>query len=409
VRGPLEPLTVRPFGRLVGSYTLNELGDSIGVVALAVLVYDSSRSALATAALFIAARFLPGLLAPALTARLDQLALRRTLPAVYVVEALVFVALAVISDADELALPPILALAVVDGTLAVCARGLTRGAVGAVLQPAGLLQRGNALMNLGFAVASMGGAALGGVLVTRAGVQTALLADAATFLVIATLLASTAGLPGASIEDQHWLARLRGGLRFSREQPVVRMLLAGQALALVLFTLIIPIEVVYAKQSLGTTSAGYGLLLAAWGSGIVIGSGIYAIVKARSVVALILLSTAVIGLAYVGLAVAQTLAVACVISVVGGSGNGIQWIAVMTALQEATPVHLQARVTGFMESLGAIAPGIGYLAGAAITALGSARLAYSVAGAGLLVLVAVARAFMPRSLGRRGQATTAAV
>jgi hypothetical protein len=78
---------VRPFSRLLASYTVNELGDSVGVVALAVLVYDRTQAVAPTAAFFIAAKFLPALLAPILTARLDQMAVRRSLPAVYVLEA----------------------------------------------------------------------------------------------------------------------------------------------------------------------------------------------------------------------------------------------------------------------------------------------------------------------------------
>ena len=104
-----------------------------------------------------------------------------------------------------------------------------------------------------------------------------------------------------------------------------------------LFTLIIPIEVIYAKESLGTTSAGYGVLLAAWGAGIVVGSLIYLRVKHRSAFGLVVYSTLAIAVAYLGLASAGTLIVACAISIVGGAGNGIQWIAVMTALQERTP------------------------------------------------------------------------
>ena len=46
----------------------------------------------------------------------------------------------------------------------------------------------------------------------------------------------------------------------------MRLLLVGEAVALVLFTLMIPIEVIYAKESLGTTSAGFGFLLASWGA-----------------------------------------------------------------------------------------------------------------------------------------------
>src|SRR3712207_5694330 len=163
VRGRLAPLAVKPFGRLLSSYTLNDFGDSIGIVALAILVYDRTEAVAPTAAFFIAAKFLPALLAPALIARADQLPLRRSLPALYLLEAAVFVALGLIAD-GRFVLALVLALALVDGTLAITGRGLTRGAVATVLQPAGMLRQGNALMNLGFAVSSVLGAAAAGLL-----------------------------------------------------------------------------------------------------------------------------------------------------------------------------------------------------------------------------------------------------
>ncbi len=99
VRGRLAPLAVRPFSRLLSSYTLNELGDSVGIVALAVLVYDRTEAVAPTAAFFLTAKFLPALIAPALTARFDQVALRKSLPGLYVVEALAFAALALVAGA----------------------------------------------------------------------------------------------------------------------------------------------------------------------------------------------------------------------------------------------------------------------------------------------------------------------
>ena len=125
------PLGVRPFGRLLTTYTVNEIGDAVGVVALAVLVYDRTEAVAPTAAIFIAAKFLPALLAPLLTARVDRLPLRRILPFLYVLEAAAFAALGLIADGDFL-LALVLALAVVDGTLAITGRGLTRGAVAAL-------------------------------------------------------------------------------------------------------------------------------------------------------------------------------------------------------------------------------------------------------------------------------------
>jgi MFS family permease len=386
VRRRLEPLAVRPFGRLLGSYTLNELGDAVGIVALAILVYDRTEAVAPTAAFFIAAKFLPALIAPALTARFDQIALRRSLPALYVLEAIVFAALALIADGNFV-LALVLALGLLDGALAITARSLTRGAVAGVLKPVGLLTEGNALMNIGFALSSVGGAALAGLLISQFGLSTALLVDAGSFLTIAVVLALTRGLPAARVERQPWRERFGAGIRFARTNTLVRVLLIGEAMALILFTLVIPIEVIYAKESLGTTDAGFGILLASWGAGIVVGSLVYLMARRQSSVRLIIVSTAAIGAAYLGLATADTLLVACLVSVVGGAGNGVQWIAVMTALQEATPTDYQARIAGLLESLAAAMPGVGYLLGGALVAIGSPRTAYAVAGGGVLVLV----------------------
>jgi MFS family permease len=398
---------VRPFSRLLSSYTLNELGDSVGIVALAVLVYDRTEAVAPTAAFFLIAKFLPALIAPALTARLDQLSLRRSLPALYVAEAAAFGALALIADGTFL-LPLVLALGLIDGALAITARGLTRGAVATVLQPAGLLKEGNALMNIGFALSSVGGAALAGLLIAKFGVATALLVDAASFLAIAILLFFTRGLPDAHIEREPFRERFSAGMRFARQNRRIRLLLCGQAVALVLFTLVIPIEVIYAKESLGTSDAGFGILLASWGAGIVVGSLAYLLVRQRSTLGLIMVSTAAIGIAYLGMASAETLMVACLFSVVGGAGNGVQWISVMTALQEATPTDYQARIVGLLESLAAAMPGAGYVIGGLLVAVWSPRTAYAVAGGGVLLLVLATLAARPALRGREGEPVRAA-
>ena len=395
MRGRFAPLAVRPFSRLLASYTVNELGDAVGLVALAILVYDRTEAVAPTAAFFIVAKFLPALIAPALTARLDQISLRRTLPGLYVLEAAAFAALALVAS-GEFFLPLVLALGLLDGALAITGRSLTRGAVATVLQPAALLKEGNALMNIGFAIASVGGAALAGLLIAKFGIAVALLADAASFLAIAVLLALTRDLPSAQVEREPFRQRFAAGMRFARQNATVRLLLAGQALALILFTLVIPIEVIYAKESLGTSNAGFGILLASWGAGIVVGSLIYLLVKQRSPFGLIVVSTVAVGVAYLGLATADTLLVACLVSIVGGAGNGVQWISVVTALQEATPTDYQARIVGLLESLGAAMPGLGYVIGGALVALGSPRTAYAVAGAGVLVLVLAGLVFKPQ-------------
>lgn len=385
MRSSLAPFRVPGFARLLTSYFVNELGDSIALVALSVLVYDRTQDPLATTALFLAARFLPAFLAPALTARLDQLAPRRVLPVLYAVEAVSFVALALLTD--DFLMTAVLALTLLDGTLALVGRSISRGALAATLTPHGMLREGNAAFNVAFGVASVVGLAAGGLIVAEGSIRTALLVDAASFAFIAVLLATAAGLPAGAEERQGFLERLRGGLAYARGNQRVRLLLGWQGLALIFFTLIIPIEVVYAKETLGVGDAGFGILIASWSAGIVLGSLLYIGIRHGQAAALVLGSTAAVGIGYLGMASVDELLPACLFSVIGGAGNGVQWVAVMTLLQEATPDDLQSRVVGLLESLGAAMPGVGYLLGGALTSLFSPALAYAVAGSGVILLV----------------------
>ena len=389
-RGALAPLRSARFRRLAISYWVNDLGNWLGEIALAVLVFDRTGSALATAALFLSMRFLPAFLGPLLTIRLERLDGRRSLPLLYLGEALAFVALAGIA-AGPFSLALVIALAAFDGVLATAARALERGATAALLGPEGLLREGNAILNLGFTAGSALGPALGGVLVGLVGPGPALVGDAASFLVIALVLATAPTLTVTADAVAGFRARLREGIAYARETPRILRLLCGQAFALALFSAVIPVEIVFVKETLGGSDAGYGFLLASWGVGMVAGGVLFARAGRASLVGLLLLSTLAIGAAYLGMAASPTLAWACAASVVGGVGNGVQWVALVTALQEAVERQaLQARVMGMLESLAQLMPGIGFLLGGVLASLASPRLVYVVAGGGVVLLVAAA-------------------
>jgi MFS family permease len=148
--------------------------------------------------------------------------------------------------------------------------------------------------------------------------------------------------------------------------------------------------VIYAKETLDAGDAGYGLLLASWGGGMVVGSLAFALLRRASLGILLLTSTAAIGAGYLGMAVAPTLALACVAAAVGGAGNGVQWVSVVSAVQEMTREAMQARVMSVLESSGAVMPAIGYLAGGAIATAFEPRAAFLVAGVGVLAVLAIA-------------------
>jgi MFS family permease len=88
--------------------------------------------------------------------------------------------------------------------------------------------------------------------------------------------------------------------------------------------------------------------------------------------------------------------VACAFSLLGGAGNGVQLVTLISAVQELTAAEYQARVASLLESLSAAMPGVGFLLGGAIAALLSPRASYLVAGLGVLLVVALGAVFLTR-------------
>jgi predicted MFS family arabinose efflux permease len=270
---------------------------------------------------------------------------------------------------------------------------MTRAAAAAVLAPAGQLREGNALLNVAFTVGSAGGPALAGLVVAGAGIQAALFADAISFLAVAAVLA-VAPLKSPEPEEPGvpWGERLRRGLTYVRNHRALGSLLVAQAFAFIFFALVIPIEVVFAVDTLDAGDAGYGILLASWGVGMLIGSFLFAALRKIDLRLLLVVSTLAIGAAYLGTSIAPSLAVACVASVVGGIGNGVQWIALVTTVQELTRAAYQARIMSLLEALASAMPGVGFLLGGTIAAIFSPRLSYAVAGAGVIIVLLIAAA-----------------
>jgi MFS family permease len=397
----IDPLRRPAFRRLAASYAVNELGDWMGIVALSVLVFDRTDSALATAALFIGTRFLPALLAPVLITRAERPPPRFALPVIYCGEAVAFCGLALLATSSHFSLAAVIVLATVDGALALTGRALTRAVVATMLAPAGELRAGNALLNVAFTGGAAIGPGLAGLAVAGVGVQTALLLDAVSFYLIAMILLTAGTLPQADPEAGRMRDRIRAGIAYIRERVVLRRLLIAQGGAFVFFAAVIPVEVVFAKQTLGTGDSGYGLLLASWGGGMVLGSLLFAVLRSMSLALLLVLSTLAVGAGYLGLAASPTLAAACAASVLGGAGNGVQWVSMVSAVQELTVEGMQARVMSVLESIGAAMPGIGFAVGGLIAALVTPRATFLVAGLGVIAIVALATPALGRKWPER--------
>jgi MFS family permease len=382
-------LRIPVYRRLLAAYALNELAFMVGTVALALLVYRRTGSALGATAFFLASQFVPALISPIAVARLDQLSARAVLPVMHWFEAAIFVVLAWVAS-SHFSVAAVLALAFLDGVLALTARALTRAATVSVTAAAGLLREGNAVSNAAFSICFMFGPGLGGALVAVGNSSGALLANAAIFAVCGLVLATARGLPEPVPEREEAKGRVRAALAYAREVPEISRLLLLQAVGVLFFTISIPVEVVFAQHSLHAGAAGYGGMVSAWGAGAVAGAAVYARWRGRPNRELIVGGAASLGIGFAVMAAAPTLAVAIVGAALGGVGNGVESVAARTALQEEASDEWMAMMMSLYEALFQSVPGAGMLIGGGLTALGSPRTALAVASAGSLAVTAAA-------------------
>ncbi len=381
--------------RILFAYTVNELGTWFGYVALALAVYDRTHSAIATAGLFVARGLLPALLAPVLVARTERSERRGGLAGLYLIEAALTVGLAALLW--RFWLPGVLALVTLDGIAAVAATALVRAAAARVaIEEAGggvaagtapaqaaadtAQRQANASLNFSFMVMLAAGPAIGAALVHAVGGPTTLLLDAATFLICAALLVGVHTYVEEMTESSVG-ARLAAALRHIWEVPQLRVLLITEAVAIVFFASVEPVEVIYARATLHAGALGYGLLLGIWGAGAALGAVVFARSVHRPLAPMLTGGTLLVGLAYLGFAAAPTLAVACGAAIVGGIGNGVQWPSLISAVQQLTPDAMYGRLMSAVGSMNALCPAIGFALGGSIVALSSTRIAMVVAGA----------------------------
>ena len=135
----LRPLRVPAFPQLATANLVNELGNWLGEIALAILVFDQTGSPIATAALFVAVHFVPAIAGPPLVARLEHSRRAPSWPASTRPRRRCSAPWPLL--ASEFLLAAVLAFAAIDGSLASAARALTRAAAAGALKPVGLLRR----------------------------------------------------------------------------------------------------------------------------------------------------------------------------------------------------------------------------------------------------------------------------
>lgn len=394
----LAALRLPALRRLLLAYFVGRSGDWFGEMALSIVVLRASGSVLAVASFWMVSAFLPAFLAPALAGRLRVRPASGVLIAARSVEAGLFAGIAVCA-ALGVPYPVMLALALVDGVLNIVASGLAKAAIVCVARPAGLHEEANALVNLAFTISFAGGPALAGLLIAGVGPPVALALDAASFLLAAIAVAGIGSLEAPAPESSPTLETATHppcGVRALYRRRSLRSLLFADGLSTVVFALIIPVELVFVTQTLGAGTGAFGLVLAAWGVGAVVGAGALMRLARADGRMLVAASFLVMIVGYLGMGMADSVAAVVGFSFLGGIGNGLEGGALLTLVQQQVADREQSALNCLLESLHTGGPGAGYVLGAVIAATASPRTTYLVAAAGGLVALSALIRIAPR-------------
>ncbi len=387
--GALALLRRRPrFRALWTALALSNIGSGAAVTALVLYVQQTRGTGTAVAALLIA-ETVPRLLGPLAGSVADRVDLRRLMIGADLGQAALFAALAL--------LPPfaaILTLTALTSVLQTTYGPARTVAVPALVEDSELLQA-NSLTGVAANLFVGIGPLVGGVLFALGGAPAVMALNTVTFLLSALLTRRIPALPPeqreqAGEEREPFLASARTGLRYALANPVTRTITLT-ILFMFAFLSIDNVALVFlVRDTLGGSPVAYGLISAAFGAGMLIGS--LAIVRGSGFGAprLYLLGIGLSSLGALLTGVAPVLLLVAAIQLLSGGGNGIEIVAGDTAFQQGVPRRLLGRVYGLTSTAVGVGTGIAMVLGGFLVDTTSPRVAFLIAGAGGLLVTAIA-------------------
>lgn len=373
-------------------------GDRIAAVALVLYVYERGGTGVAVGLLLLA-EVVPLFLGPFTGALADRTDYRRLMLGCDLARCALFGTIALL-------LPPfplLLALVLAAGTLSALFLPAGRGAVPVLVAPSDL-PGANALLGTALNVSVALGPGIGGLLVAGVGARGALVANALSFLGSAYFVARLQGrvADGGRARDARgsFLGDTRAGLVYLARHPTARAVALGLFLVVTFAGLTNVALVFLARDVLGATDAGYGLLATAYGVGMVLAP--LALLHPRAGAApamVVLVGIALTGTGILLTGVAPHLGVAVASQTLGGIGNGLENVADDTLLGRVVPRAMLGRVFGLTYAGIALASSLAYAAGGPLLARTSPRIVFVIASGGVLVALVVTALLLPRSAG----------
>ena len=333
-------------GRLVAAVGLSSAGDTLALIPLAALISAQTGSGFAVGAL-LAALWAPMVFLSPLAGWLaDRFETTRLLLIVSLLQAVVAASF-------------VLALGSVGAIIAVAA---LLGSGHAVAQAAEFslapsiaagerLKRLNGRVEAARYLGMTAGPAAGGALAAAGGTEIALIANAATFLFVASVTRSmrVRRRPRAVDEPDGPNAGEGFSVLFA---PALRLVMTVAALSLFLMTAVWTAEPFFARDVLGGNDLTYGLLMSAWTLGMAVGAiGLAARVPARAMVATTLAMIALQGAGILAPAILLSIPFALGIYVIGGLAHGTKNTLIRTLIHERVPAACHGRAAAAYNAL----------------------------------------------------------
>ena len=298
----------------------------------------------------------------------DVLDRRRLLVAVQVAMVAVGAVLTALTVAGQMTPALLLAFTFLLG----CGATLTMPAWQALtpeLVPRAALPAASALGGISMNLARAVGPALAGLLIARVGVAAVFALNAASFAGLAVVLATWRPPPDdAGDQSERFASALRAGGRYVRHAPVVRRILLRSLLFVVPGTVVWALLAPVASQRLRLGAGGYGLLLAALGTGAIAGAFTLPALRARtSTNGILVLASLVYAAALVVVALVDNALVVAAVLVAAGAA----WLAVLASLNAA----MQLFLPGWVRARGLATYQVVFIGGQGLAAFGWGLLA----------------------------------
>lgn len=358
---------VRPFGLLWGASTISALGDGVHWIALPLLAASVTTDPRLVSLVSVAEQLpwvLFGLAAGALADRVDR---RRVLWRIDLVRAGIVAVLVATVLTGTVTLPVILAVAFTLTSFGTLYDSAAAAYVPALV-PVAERPRANGRLQAGMLVAdTLLGAPVGATLFAALAAAP-FLVDTLSFAVAAVLVAAipASAVPAAARTTGRMRADVTAGLRFLAGHRLLRRLCAYGAVINLMTTVTVALLVLYTRSVLHLGTLGYGVLVAAFAVGGVLGSlgaGRLSAAIGRRAALLAALTIAAVGAA--GMALADHPVPAGVAVGVFGAANGLWGVLAITTRQSLVPEGFLGRVNSAFRlvtlgvgPLGALAAGL---------------------------------------------------